>query len=275
MMTLGVGIIGCGSIGSVIAYAIDRGQAGKTQLLVVYDRVIERALSISQGLSSKPKIAKNFNEFLKCRDLSLVVEAASQEAVKAYAPMILRAGKDLIIMSAGALVDHNLIKEIRCIAEENCRRIYVPSGAIAGLDGVKAATCRAIEKVTLTTRKPIEALRDSPYFREKFGNRIIKEPIIIYEGPALEACKLFPFNVNVAATLSLAGIGPERTLVRIVADPTINCNIHKIEVGGEFGTLEVSVENIPMPSNLRTSFLAALSAIALLRRITDPLQVGT
>lgn len=274
-MTLGVGIIGCGSIGSVIAHAIDTGQAGETQLLVVYDRVMEKALYISQGLSNKPIIAKNFDEFLKCNYLGLVVEAASQDAVKDYAPMILRAGKDLMIMSAGALIDHSFVKEIRCLAKENRRRVYIPSGAIAGLDSIKAAAYSAIEKVTLTTRKPVEALKDSHYFSEKFGNKTIKAPLIIYEGPALEACKLFPFNVNVAATLSLAGIGPERTLVRIIADPTINRNIHKIEVRGGFGTLEISIENIPIPSNPKTSFLAALSAIAMLKRITDPLQVGT
>jgi len=273
-MPLGVGLIGCGAIGTVLAQAIDEGQAGDARLLVVFDRNIEKAESLARKLKSKPKVAKSFKELLKQEDVRFVVEAASQEAVRAYAVEVLRAGKDLIIMSVGALVDSRLLSEISQVAREKGRKVYIPSGAIAGLDAVKASAMSKIESVILTTRKPVEGLMDNPYFMEKTGGRIEK-PTLIYEGSALEACKLFPANVNVAATLGLAGIGVEKTVVRVVADPTLSRNIHEIEVRGEFGELRVHVENVPSKENPKTSFLAALSAIATLKRMTEPLIIGT
>ena len=273
-MPLGIGLIGCGAIGTVIAQAIDKGQAGDTRLIMIFDRNVEKAENLAQKLRSKPKVAKNFKEFLEGKDVELVIEAASQEAVKAYAVEVLKAGKDIVIMSVGALVDSRLVKEISSVAKKNRRKVYIPSGAIAGLDGVKASALGKIESITLTTRKPVEGLIDNPYFKEKTGGKV-ENPTLIYEGPAAEACKLFPANVNVAATLGLAGIGAERTIVRVVADPTVSRNIHEIEVKGEFGELKVYVENVPSIENPKTSYLAALSAIATLKKLTEPLQVGT
>ncbi len=273
-MPLGVGLIGCGAIGTVLAQAIDRGQAGDTYLAIIFDRNIERAENLARRLKSKPKVAKSFKKLLKRKYVRLIVEAASQEAVKAYAVEVLRAGKDLMIMSVGALVDSGLASEISQVAKERERKVYIPSGAIAGLDGLKASAIGRIESVILTTRKPVDGLADNPYFMEKTGGGVEK-PTLIYEGSAVEACKLFPANVNVAATLGLAGIGAEKTIVRVVADPTISRNIHEIEVRGEFGELRVHVENVPSGENPKTSFLAALSAIATLKRLTEPLIIGT
>jgi len=273
-MPLGIGLIGCGAIGTALAQAVDKGLAGDTCLVVIFDRNLEKAEILTQKLKNKPKVAKSFKEFLERRGLELVLEAASQEAVKSYAFDVLRAGKDLMIMSAGALVDSQLLGEISRVAKENGRKVYIPSGAIAGLDGVKASTLGRIKSVILTTRKPVEGLKDNPYFMEKTGGRVEK-PTLIYEGSAAEACKLFPANVNVAATLGLAGIGAEKTVVRVMADPTISQNIHEIEVRGEFGKLRVQVENVPSEENPKTSFLAALSAIAMLKQLTEPLIIGT
>ena len=273
-MPLGVGLIGCGSIGKVLAQAIDEGQAGDTQLVIVYDRINEKAKVLSRKLKSKPKIAKNFDEFLENRSVELVIEAASQEAVKAYAIKVLEAGKSLMVMSVGALVDSELACEISRVAREKGVKVYIPSGAIAGLDGVKSSAVGKVESVTLTTRKPLEGLKDTQYFKEKICGKIEK-PTLLYEGPAAEACKLFPANVNVAATLGLAGVGAEKTMVRIIVDPSISRNIHEVEVRGEFGELKVHVENVPFVDNPKTSYLAALSAIATLKKITEPLMIGT
>jgi aspartate dehydrogenase len=273
-MPLGVGLIGCGAIGTVLAHAIDEGQAGDTCLVMVYDRTAEKAKKISQKLKNKPKIAESFTELLESRNVKLVIEAASQEAVRAYALKVLNARKDLMIMSVGALVDSKLASEISRVAKKSGRKVYIPSGAIVGLDGVKASSIGRVESVALTTRKPLKSLEDTPYFKERF-KRNIKEPTLIYEGPAAEACKLFPANVNVAATLSLASIGTEKTMVRIIADPSIDKNFHEIEVKGEFGKLKVHVESVPFISNPKTSYLAALSAIATLKKITEPLVIGT
>ncbi|MCS7114842.1 MAG: aspartate dehydrogenase [Nitrososphaerota archaeon] len=273
-MPLGVGLIGCGAIGTVLAHAIDEGQAGDACLAIVYDIKAERAEFLSRELKRKPKIAESFKEFVQCKGVELVVEAASQEAVRAYAAQVLKAEKDLMIMSVGALVDPKLASEICRVAKEKGRRVYIPSGAIAGLDGVKASSIGRVEKVTLITRKPLRSLEENSYFRERFGGKI-EGPTLIYEGPAVEACKLFPANVNVAAALGLAGVGAEKTMVRIIADPSLDRNIHEIEVMGEFGELKVCVRNVPSASNPKTSYLAALSAIATLRKITEPLVVGT
>jgi len=275
-MPLGVGLIGCGAIGTVLARAVDRGQAGDTHLVMVYDLATEKSQILVKELTRKPRIAKNFDELIEREDIDLIIEAASQEAVKEYASKVLRAGKDLMIMSVGALVDSDLTKEIKRYAEGRGKKVYIPSGAIAGLDGVKAAVVDRVDHVTLTTRKPPEGFGDAPYVKEK-GIRLdtLKNPTIIYEGPALEACRLFPVNVNVAAALGLTGTGLEKTRVRIIADPTIERNIHEIEVKGEFGELKVHTENVPSVDNPKTSYLAALSAIATLRKITEPLLIGT
>ncbi|MEM3726168.1 MAG: aspartate dehydrogenase [Candidatus Bathyarchaeia archaeon] len=275
-MSLGVGLIGCGAIGTVLAHAIDKGQAGNTRLAIVYDRIKEKSNVLCSKLTCKPKIAESFEELIACEGVDLVVEAASQEAVRAYALRVLRAGKDLMIMSVGALVDSKLLEELKRCAMETGKRVYIPSGAIAGLDGVKAAVIGKVESVTLTTRKPPEGLKDAPYVKEKnIRLEKLETPTLIYEGPASEACKFFPANVNAAAALGLAGIGMENTKVQIIADPSIKRNIHEVKVKGEFGELEVHAENVPLVDNPKTSQLAALSAIATLKKISEPLMVGT
>lgn len=275
-MPLGVGLIGCGAISTVLAHAIDEGRAGDTRLAVVHDLLFEKSQKLVDRLSSKPRIAKTFDEFIKVQGFDLVIEAASQNAVRQYASKVLENGKDLMIMSVGALVDSDLTEEIRRSAHSTGKKIYIPSGAIVGIDGIKAAVIGRINHVTLTTRKPPSGLIGAPYFKQsRISPNELKEPKVIYEGPASEACMLFPANVNVAATLSLAGIGLNKTKVRIVADPTIKRNVHEINVKGEFGELRVCTKNVPSPDNPKTSFLAVLSAIATLKRITEFMLIGT
>ena len=273
---LGVGLIGCGTIGSVLAHAINEGEAGNTRLIIVYDLVLQKSRNLVSKLSTKPKIAGNFSEFASCKDVRLVVEAASQDAVRQYTSKVLQAGKDLMIMSVGALVDSKLTNDIRTLADSAGRKVYIPSGAIAGLDGLKSAAIDRIDEVILTTRKPPKGLKGVSYLEQRGINiDALGKPKTVYEGLALEACKLFPANVNVAAALSLAGIGPQKTKVRIVADPTIRRNIHEIRVKGKFGEFTVRVENVPSAKNPKTSYLAALSAVATLRKVTQHTLIGT
>ena len=274
--TLGIGLIGCGAIGSVLAHAIDDGEAGNTRLVVVYDLILQKCRRLAKRLSVEPQIARSFTEFIGRTDTYLIVEAASQKAVNQYASKTLEAGKDLMIMSVGALVDSSLTNEIKELSEKAGRKVYVPSGAIAGLDAVKSASIGRIDQVTLTTRKPPEGLKDVPYLEQsKINIEELTKPKTVYKGPAVEACRLFPANVNVAASLSLAGLGPEKTEVRIVADPTTQRNIHQIEVEGEFGRFTVLTENVASPTNPKTSYLAALSAVATLRKATEHMVIGT
>jgi len=273
---IGAGLIGCGAIGTVIAEAIDRGKAGDINLIIVYDLIRDRSELLASRLSHKPLIAEGLNDILERKDVHLVIEAASQEAVRQYATKILSSNKDLMIMSAGALVDDNLFAEIIKVARENGRKVYVPSGAIVGLDNIKSASVGQIEEVTLTTRKPPISFRGAPYVeKSKIDLSSLKEPLILFDGPAREAVKLFPQNVNVAATLSLAGIGADRTRVRVIVDPTIKNIIHEIYVRGEFGEIYTKTVNRPFPTNPKTSYIAALSAIATLRKISENIIVGT
>lgn len=273
---LKVALIGCGAIGTVLARSIDRGQAGDAKLGWVYDLRPEKSKALAKKLRSKPKIARNAQEFYADKTVDIVIEAASQAAVRQYSLGAIRSGKDIMTMSVGAFSDEKLLKSLLVAAKRTGRRIYIPSGAILGIDGVKSAGIGRIEAVTLTTRKPPAALAYSEYIKKRhidLGK--IKKPLVVFEGPARKAVKLFPASVNVAATLSLAGIGLDRTKVRIIADPQTRRNVHEIRVKGEAGEFITETRNVPLPDTPKTSQLAALSAIRTLRNLGESLRVGT
>ncbi|MEM2981403.1 MAG: aspartate dehydrogenase [Thermoproteota archaeon] len=256
-----IGLIGCGAIGSLIAKAVDEGKV-KAELAYVYDINKEAALKLVEKLSSNPKVANSIEEMLKDRDVKLVVEAASDEALSEYLKPIIDAGKEILVMSIGGL----LFPEARRIYEENSRRIHVPAGAIAGLDAVQAISLIGVDKVVLTTRKPPEALAYAEYFKEKGVDlKKIREPTLVYEGPVEDALKHFPRSVNVAAALAL--YSKSGVLVRIIADPIKKNIMHEIDVESKVSDLKIIVENVPHPDNPRTSYLAALSCIQKLREI--------
>ncbi len=252
-----LGMIGCGAIGSDVAKAADEME--EIEEIYVYDIDEEKGKKLAQELNKVH--FKKVEEFLPAVDI--VFEAASQQAVYEYAEKIIEAGKDLIIMSIGALFDDEFRERLIKKAKEMKCKIYLPSGAVAGLDGIKAASIGGLDEVTLVTTKAPEA------FGEHFDKRTV-----LFDGNAREAVKLFPKNINVAACLSLAGIGFDRTKVKVVADPVIKFNSHKILAHGKFGRLRAEVENLPNPKNPSTSYLASLSAIAVLKKIVNPLQIG-
>jgi len=273
---LKVALIGCGTIGTILARAIDRGEAGEAELAWLYDLKPEKSVALSKKLRLKPKIARSATEIFADKDTDLVIEAASQLAVKQYSLDVLKSNKDLMVMSVGALGDEKLLKRVKEEAGRTVRRVYVPSGAILGVDGIKAAALGGIERATLTTRKPPKALAYSPYVKKK-GMKLAKlrKPLVVYEGPAREAVKAFPESVNVAATLSLVGIGFNKTRVRIIADPKLDRNVHEIRVQGKAGEFVIEARNVPSPDNPRTSYLAALSAIRALGNLTETMRIGT
>jgi aspartate dehydrogenase len=223
-------------------------------------------------LKTKP-IRANLEDLVRSSDL--VVEAASQRAVPAIARATLEKGRDLMIMSVGALADAEMYRSIKKMALEHGSKVYLPSGAISGLDGLKSASVGKIRRVTLTTTKNPVGLQGAPYIREKkIDLSDLKVPTLIFEGSAAEAVKAFPANVNVAATLCLAAREGE-VRVKIIADPDIKVNRHEIVAEGDFGLITTKVENVPSPKNPKTSYLAALSAIATLRSIIEPIKIGT
>ena len=255
-----VALLGCGAIGTQIARAIDSG-AIDARLTHVYDAVPEASALLSSSVSDPPAIAENAH-MLSSHPVDIVVEAASQDAVRDCALSVIQNRRDLVVMSAGALLDEPVLEVLADACAEFGRSIYVPSGAMAGIDALRAVRSE-LDAVTLTTTKHPDSLRGAP----GAGRLPESGSAEVFSGSALDAVSMFPQNVNVAALLGLATLGARRTRVRIVADCGASSNTHRIEAHGAFGSMDITVSNVPDPSNPRTSRLAALSAMDLLARV--------
>lgn len=266
---LKVGIVGMGTIGRAIAQAID-ARSMPVRLTAVYSRTEATARQFLATLVDVPPFV-DLPTLITQSDL--VIEAAGQTALSQIAPLALNAGKDLMVISVGALLEH---AEWADLARQKGCRLYVPSGAIVGLDGVKGASMGRIESVTINSRKPPKGLAGAPYVVAQ-GLDVFSytEETLIFEGSARDACKGFPDNVNVSAALSLAGIGPDSTRIRIFVVPHGTHNVHDIEVIGEFGRMTTHIENVPSDTNPRTGKLSYLSALAMLRDLTRAVHYGT
>ncbi|MFZ2456795.1 MAG: aspartate dehydrogenase [Candidatus Altiarchaeia archaeon] len=256
-------ILGCGNIGGSIARSLQKQGLG-VNVVAVYDIDRRKAESLAAGITPRPVVCRNVDELVKNKEATLVLEAASQEAVALYGKKILCSGKSLMVMSVGAFSDDALLKEMKESSEKKKVKIFIPSGAVAGIDGLKSALIGGVTQVTLTTRKNPKNL-----------DVAVKKETVLYEGPAREGIKKYPKNVNVAATLSLAGIGLDKTLLRIIADPKTEKNTHEIVVVGAFGRFSVMLENTPSPDNPKTSYLAILSAMATLKKLSETVEIGT
>lgn len=266
---LKVGIVGAGTIGRTVAEAIDRGEV-RAELVGIASRTVTRAEAYARTLSCRPPVLE-LDDLIQRADL--IVEAAGGKALEVIAPRTLERGKDLMALSGGALLGRD---DWLALAEARGARIFVPSGAIVGLDGVKAACLGAVRSVTIETRKPPAGLAGSPYVVERGVDlEGLREETLIFQGNALDACKAFPANVNVSAALSLAGLGPQKTQVKVFCVPGGRFNMHDIVVEGEFGSLRTHVENVPTDTNPRTGRLAAMSAVAMLKALTATLRVGS
>ncbi len=185
----------------------------------------------------------------------------------------LAAGRTLIVLSCGALLDNFDLVDL---ARRQGGRILVPTGALLGLDAVQAAAQGAISKIHMITRKPPGGLDGAPYLVEhQIRVAGLDRALCVFTGTAREAARGFPANVNVAAALALAGIGPDRTTIEIWADPAVDRNIHRIEVEADAARLSLQIENVPSLDNPKTGRLTPLSVIALLRKLTSPLAIGT
>jgi aspartate dehydrogenase len=269
-----IGLLGCGAIGTEIALAIDSGKI-PASLTHVFDFSKDASKKLVDNLKNKPEITENVG-LLAAAPLDMIVEAASQDAIRNNALTILQNKKDLMIMSVGALLDESILDVILEGCQDFKKSVYLPSGAILGLDGIRAVKDE-LESVTLVTTKNPKALKGAKFFETSdIDIDKITKPTTIYDGIAQEAVRLFPANINVAALLSLAGFGSEKTKVRIVADPTTDRNTHEIIAQGKFGKFSIKVENVPSESNPKTSKLAILSAIECLRAICkQDIRVGT
>jgi len=256
-------IIGCGSIGSKLAKAADEMVEVKRIYLMDVDKGL--AEKVAATLNKAIVIDSVEEELYHC---DLVVESASQAAAKEILPKVVARGVDIMIMSVGSLVDDDFRKAIFEKAKISESRVYIPTGALCGTDGLRAASNDELDEVELTTIKGPKSLEGIPYLLEK-GITVddVKEKTVIYSGPAREAVKIFPKNVNVAATVSLLGIGFDMTKVTVVLDPDTKSNSHELRVKGKFGEMVCHTYNVPEADNPKTSHLASLSAISALKRI--------
>jgi aspartate dehydrogenase len=182
-------------------------------------------------------------------------------------------GRILIPVSVGGLLDNWHLVEL---ARTTGARINVPSGAVLGLDAVRAAELGDIRRVTIVTRKPPAGLEGAPHIGEhQIDLKAVEEPLKVFEGSARDGVAAFPANVNVAAALGLAGIGPDQTWLEVWADPTVSRNTHSITVESDSARFELKIENVPTEENPRTGRIVVLSTLAALKRLVDPLTVGT
>lgn len=279
-MKKNISIIGCGAIGSEVALSVDRMMIENVTISSLLDIKLENAEILKSKLSNNnPLIFNNFSDYIKSdtfKDVDLVVEAASQNALTSYLNPIILLKKDILVMSVGAFANPDFFSQVIKNVEKNDINLYVPSGAIAGIDAIKSVR-NSISYVTLTTTKNPDSLKDSPFFKKtNLTLDSIKKRTLIFEGSAIEAVQNFPANVNVAALLGLASIGVEKTKVNVIADPSLRINKHEIKVIGKFGELIVRVKNVPSATNPKTSYLAILSVIELLRSITTKgIKFGT
>ncbi len=269
-----IGLLGCGAIGTQIALAIDSGKI-PAQLTHIYDESREASTKLYEKLTNKPIISEN-SHLLSSNPIDIVVEAASQNAVKDVALSVLQNKKDLMIMSAGALLDESVFEILSDACKDFKKTIYLPSGAIAGLDGIKSVQNK-LDGLSITTTKNPRSLKGARFFETSdIDLDSLSSETLIFKGTAKEAVSLFPANINVAALLSLVGIGSEKTQVKIIADPKTNKNTHHIEAFGSFGKMTFTIENFPDKNNPKTSRLAILSAIETLRKYcSDEIQIGT
>jgi len=238
-----VGLIGCGAIGTLIAEAVEQ-KIVVCDKLILYDQDEKKAEKLKSSLHFPTTAVASLEEMLRLKP-KVIVEAASQQAAREYVGRVAAEGVDLIVMSTGALLGLNV----------QSSKIHVPSGAIGGLDALSSAALAGVDEVVLTSRKNPRAL--------ELNN---KEAKIVYEGTAEEAARLYPREMNVAATLALT-VKPAKVRVQVVSDPSVQRNTHEFRVKWRFGEMFLRFANDPHPENPRTSALAAWSAIKLLQTL--------
>lgn len=248
-----IGLLGCGNVGRIIA----THQEG-FEVVAVFDQMPDHAEALAQLTGAVPH--SDFEAFLDA-DFSVCVEAASIAAVRAYALRIAERGKEMVILSVGALADTAFRTHLVEVAREKRGRIHIPSGAVMGLDNLKIGQISSIESILLRTTKSPESL-----------GMTVTTRTLAFRGKANECVKLFPKNINVSVAIALAA--DHEVDVELWADPEVDRNIHEILVKGEFGEAYTKITNLPSPDNPATSYLAALSVLSLLKNIHSPLVIG-
>lgn len=267
---LRLAIAGLGAIGMRVARAVDSGEVSGFRLVAVSANDRQAAAQRISGFASPPKVVP-LGELANHADV--VVECAPAAVFAEIAAAAVAKGLIFMPLSVGALLRHPELEEK---ARQTGARIIVPTGAIIGLDTVRAMAVGQIYSVTLETRKPPNGLMGAPHLVE---NNIdisnLSEALCVFRGTARQAALGFPANVNVAAALALAGVGPDKTQVTVWADPAVDRNIQSVKISSDSGDATMTIRNIPSDENPRTGRIVANSVIATLQRLTAPLVAGS
>jgi aspartate dehydrogenase len=264
-----VGLVGCGTIGARVALALQRNYRRHARLVALHDIIPAQALALARRLHPRPRLV-SLPELIRTSDV--VIEAASAGAAGEVVTRALRANRIVFVMSVGGLLRNSSWKRA---VPRSSGKVYIPSGALAGLDGVKAMAVGRLRRIWLTTRKPPRALASAPYVRRR-GLRLdrLTRPTLLFEGSPRAVVSAFPQNTNVAAALALAAGGSARTTIRVIADPAIRMNTHELDILGDSGRITCRIASRPS-DNPKTSELAVRSAVAALGRLFDTVLVGT
>jgi aspartate dehydrogenase len=270
-----IALIGGGTIARLVLDHIRRGELGRFEVAGLLGR--------AGGAPRARELAGEFGvKYVETREKMVaekpqaVIEAASHQAVREHLVPLLEAGVGVVVLSAGALIEDALREAAQRAAARTGALLFVPSGGIGGLDALKTACIAGVDEASIQVAKPPAAWKGIPYV-EKAGVDLssLKGPYTLFDGTAREGVPHFPQNVNIAAILSLAGIGPDRTRLKVVADPALTLNTHTIRVSGRSGRFTVVLENVPAPENPKTSWLACYSALAALQALRSPVRYGT
>jgi len=258
---MNIGIIGTGNIATYLLEQVNAKRMAEGRISAVFGRNVEVGTRLKERFGIE--FYTDLKEFL-ATPVDTVVEAVTVEAAALFLKDVAMHKKDLIVSSIGVFKDAALLDELQTVAKANGTQIFLPSGAIGGLDILQSAKAiGGLERVGITTRKSPASL----------GMETDEEQVL-FDGTAIDAVEKFPRNINVALVLALAGIGAEKTTVRIIVDPKVERNTHTIEAYGDFGKMQLQVENNPMPTNPKTSLLAALSILAVLQNKGNALRIG-
>ena len=267
---MNVGVVGLGAIGSDLAACLARGEFPGLRLAAVSDMDEARAGTVVSSLPGDVA-AMSLDELVAA--CHLVIEATAKAAMPGIVTRALEKGRWVLALSVGGLADSPDLGEL---AEKHGGRLYLPSGALAGIDAILAAREAGLTAVSLTTTKNPKSLAGAPYLvKNGISLEGLAEPRVIFEGNAMDAVQGFPANANVAITLSFAGIGMEKTRVRFIADPAATLTRQEIRAEGAVGSIHTVTEGSVAPTNPRSGYLAILSARSLLRKMASPMPIGS
>ena len=266
-----VGIVGCGAIGSRMARSIKKEFNKNAVVAAIFDIDPAKSHNLSKEFPKSNIIKKSLNDLLKNCDL--MVEAVNAADTRDLIRQAISTKKDVLAMSVGKLLNAEALFQL---AHKHDCHLLLPSGAIAGVDAIKAASLANIQSIILTTRKPPFGFGNNPYILKQGINLDkIKSETVLFDGDVDSAVKFFPQNINVAATVALASQARDRMRVRIITSPKFQTNSHEIEVSGDFGRIVTRTENVVCPDNPKTSYLAVLSAVHTLKQYFHEVKIGT